>query len=143
MAKQDFDLRRYTYEAQQSAVKQSETRLIQARAQREQAAAQLASAQKRIAQAKAGLVRFNDMLQKHNAYAPLDGVVTNLPVRVGETVVPGIQNSTGSTIMTIADMSLITAGSEGGRDRHRQREARIRRPKSRSTRFRTRRSRAT
>ena len=25
--------------------------------------------------------------------APLDGVVTNLPVRVGETVVPGVQNS--------------------------------------------------
>ncbi|MDQ6698711.1 MAG: efflux RND transporter periplasmic adaptor subunit, partial [Acidobacteriota bacterium] len=45
----------------------------------------------------------------HNAYSPLDGVVTNLPVRVGETVVMGIQSSPGSTIMTIADMSLITA----------------------------------
>jgi len=33
--------------------------------------------------------------------APLDGVVTNLPVRVGETVVPGVQNSAASTIMTI------------------------------------------
>ena len=43
------------------------------------------------------------------AVAPLDGVVTNLPVRVGETVVPGIQNSSASLIMTIADMSLITA----------------------------------
>ena len=42
-------------------------------------------------------------------YSPIDGVVTNLPVRVGETVVPGIQNSPTSTIMTIADMSLITA----------------------------------
>ena len=41
--------------------------------------------------------------------APLDGVVTDLPVRVGETVVPGVQNSAASTIMTIADMSLITA----------------------------------
>jgi HlyD family secretion protein len=30
-------------------------------------------------------------------------------VRVGETVVPGIQSSTASTIMTIADMSVITA----------------------------------
>jgi HlyD family secretion protein len=30
-------------------------------------------------------------------------------VRVGETVVPGIQSSAGSTVMTIADMSLITA----------------------------------
>jgi HlyD family secretion protein len=36
-------------------------------------------------------------------------MVTNLPVRVGETVVPGIQNSPSSLIMTIADMSLITA----------------------------------
>jgi HlyD family secretion protein len=84
-------------------------RLVQSRAQREQSLAQLASAQKRIAQFKAVLVRFNDILQKHNAYAPLDGVVTNLPVRVGETVVPGVQNSAASTIMTIADMSLITA----------------------------------
>jgi HlyD family secretion protein len=41
--------------------------------------------------------------------SPIDGVVTNLPVRVGETVVPGIQNSSASLIMTIADMSLITA----------------------------------
>src|SRR5664280_724569 len=46
---------------------------------------------------------------RHNSYAPLDGVVTNLPVRVGETVVPGIQSSASSLIMTIADMSLITA----------------------------------
>jgi len=35
--------------------------------------------------------------------------VTNLPVREGETVVQGVQNSAASTIMTIADMSLITA----------------------------------
>ena len=35
--------------------------------------------------------------------------MTNLPVRVGETVVPGVQNSSASTIMTIADMSVITA----------------------------------
>jgi HlyD family secretion protein len=109
LAKQDFDLRKFTYEAQLSTVKQSEMRLVQARAQREQTVAQLASSQKRIAQFRAGLVRFNDILQKHNAYAPIDGVVTNLPVRVGETVVPGVQNSAASTIMTIADMSLITS----------------------------------
>src|SRR4051794_32872672 len=109
LAKQDFELRKFAYEAQQATVRQSEMRLIQARAQREQAAAQLSSAQKRIAQAQAGLVRFNDLLNKRNVFAPLDGVVTNLPVRVGETVVPGVQNSAASTIMTIADMSLITA----------------------------------
>ena len=55
------------------------------------------------------VTRYNDVLKQYEAIAPLDGVVTNLPVRVGETVVPGIQNSTASTIMTIADMSIITA----------------------------------
>jgi len=109
LAKQDYDLRRFTYEAQLATIKQSEQRLVQARAQREQAAAGLSSAQKRIAQNKAVLVRFNDLLQKHNAYAPIDGVITNLPVRTGEIVVPGVQNSAASTIMTIADMSLITS----------------------------------
>jgi HlyD family secretion protein len=109
IAKQDFEMRKFAYEAQQATIRQSEMRLVQARAQREQAAAQLASAQTRIAQAKANLLRFNDLLNKRNVVAPLEGVVTNLPVRVGETVVPGVQNSAASTIMTIADMSLITS----------------------------------
>ncbi len=109
MAKQDFDLRKFTYEAQQSAVKQSEARLTQAKAQRQQTAAQLTAAQRRVAQMRAGLVRVTDLLHKHSSYAPLDGVVTNLPVRVGESVVPGLQNQAGTLIMTIADMSLITA----------------------------------
>ena len=58
---------------------------------------------------RATLSRFSDVLQKHNAVTPIDGIVTNLPVRVGETVVPGVQNSSASLIMTIADMSIITA----------------------------------
>jgi len=109
MAKQDYELKKYTYDAQVAAIRQSESRITQARAQKEQQAASLKSAQKRIALAQATLVRFNDILHKHNSYAPLDGVVTNLPVRQGEAVVPGLQNQTGTIIMTIADMSLITA----------------------------------
>jgi HlyD family secretion protein len=108
-AKQDFEMKKYVYDAQVSAIVEAQSRIIQAQAQREQNAAQLSAAQKQIAQAKAVLVRFDDILRKHNAYAPIDGVVTNLPVRMGESVVPGIQNSEGSTIMTIADMSVITA----------------------------------
>ena len=50
-----------------------------------------------------------DVLSKTEYAAPFDGVITNLPVREGETVVIGIQNSPGSTLMTIADMSVITA----------------------------------
>ncbi len=109
LAKQDFDLKKFTYEAQKAAIRESEARVAQAKVQKEQYAAQLAQAQKGIAQAKAVLVRYDDILRKHNSYAPIDGVVTNLPVRLGESVVPGIQSSAGSTIMTIADMSLITA----------------------------------
>ena len=108
-AKQDFEMKKYVYDAQVAAIAESQARVVQAKAQREQTAAQLASAQRQIAQSKANLTRFDDILRKHNAYAPIDGVVTNLPVRMGESVVPGIQNSEGSTIMTIADMSVITA----------------------------------
>jgi HlyD family secretion protein len=109
IAKQEFDTRRTTYESRAAAVREAEARVAQAKAQQAQAASQVIGTQKRIAQGKAMLTRFDDILRKHNTYAPLDGVVTNLPVRVGETVVPGIQNSSASTIMTIADMSLITA----------------------------------
>jgi len=109
LARQDYELKKFTYEAQKAQIMQSQTRLDQAKAQREQTNAQLAAAQKQVAVARANLVRFTDVLRKHDAYAPLDGVVTDLPVKVGESVVPGIQNSQGSIIMTIADMSLITA----------------------------------
>ena len=109
LARQDFELKKFTYEAQKAQIAQSETRILQARATREQNAAQVASSQRKIAQARAGLARAADVLRKYDAYAPLDGVVTNLPIRVGESVVPGIQNTEGSVIMTIADMSIITA----------------------------------
>jgi len=109
MAKQDYELKEATYRAQEATVRESEARLTQARAQREQQAATLTSMQRRITQAQAGLTAVADVLQKHSSFAPLDGVVTNLPVRVGESVVPGLQNQAGTLIMTIADMSLITA----------------------------------
>jgi len=109
LARQDFELKKATYEAQLASVREAEARLVQAKAQRQQNAAQLSSQQRRVTQAKAALTRYTDVLHKFTVYSPLYGVVTNLPVRVGETVVMGIQNSAASTIMTIADMSLITA----------------------------------
>ena len=109
LAKQDFDAKKATYDAAVAALNEQQTRLAQYRSQREQTAAQLSATQRRVAQAKAVLAQYTDMLHKFDSYAPLDGVVTNLPVRVGETVVMGVQNTPGSNIMTIADMSLITA----------------------------------
>ncbi|HTS74879.1 MAG TPA: efflux RND transporter periplasmic adaptor subunit [Bryobacteraceae bacterium] len=109
IAKQDYDQRKADYESAMASVRENEARLEQMRVQRQEQAAQLTSTQRRVAQAQAGLTRIEDVLAKYDALAPLDGVVTDLPVRVGETVVPGVQNSAASTIMTIADMSLITA----------------------------------
>jgi HlyD family secretion protein len=109
IARQQFDTLRTTYDSRVAAVREAESRLAQSKAQRDQMAAQLSASQRKISLAKAYLNRAADVLQKTYSVAPLDGVVTNLPVRVGETVVPGIQNSASSLIMTIADMSLITA----------------------------------
>jgi len=109
IAKQDYDQRKADYDAADAGMRENQARLSQMRSQRSQVAAQLNSAQRRVTQSEASLSRFSDVLAKFDAISPIDGVVTNLPVRAGETVVPGIQNSAASTIMTIADMSLITA----------------------------------
>jgi len=109
IAKQDYDTRVADYRSAQAALREDEARLEQAKSQRVQNSAQLNSYQRRVAQQEAGLARIADVLAKFDAVSPIDGVVTNLPVREGETVVPGVQNSAASTIMTIADMSLITA----------------------------------
>jgi HlyD family secretion protein len=109
IAAQDFEAKRVTYQLAESTLLESEKKVEQAKSAKAQSIAQLNSAQKKVAQAQAMVTRQSDVLQEYDAIAPLDGVVTNLPVRVGETVVPGVQNSEGSVIMTIADMSIITA----------------------------------
>lgn len=107
--KSDFEQRTAIFEGQKAQVEEAQSRVVQARAQLAQLRAQLSGMQKKIAQSEAALTRVDDILRKHNAVAPINGLVTYLPVRVGETVVPGVQNSAASTIMTIADMSIVTA----------------------------------
>ncbi len=102
IAKQDYDVKKAAWETADAGLAQAEAKVAQARAQKD-------SMDKHITQNQANLTRFTDVLQKTTYEAPFDGVITNLPVREGETVVMGIQNSPGSTLMTIADMSVITA----------------------------------
>jgi len=109
IARQEYEQYRANFNAAEAGVRESAARLSQAQAQRVQTAAQLNSFQRRVTQAQATQTRVSDILAKFDVVAPIDGVVTNLPVRMGETIVPGIQNSPASTVMTIADMSLITA----------------------------------
>src|SRR5579863_4368735 len=102
IAKSDFDSRQNAWATADSGLVQAQARVAQARAQTD-------SANKHVSQNRANLTRVTDVLQKTSYNAPYDGVVTNLPVREGESVVIGIQNALGSTLMTIADMSVITA----------------------------------
>ena len=102
IAKADYDAKKAAWEAAEAGIAQSQAQIAQS-------SAQLESAQGRITQNQANLRRVTDVLDKTYYFAPFDGLVTNLPVREGETVVIGIQNSPGSTLMTIADMSIITA----------------------------------
>src|SRR6202012_4314528 len=74
-----------------------------------QAKAQTQSSRSQVAQAQATLRGNNYNLGLTQSRAPFDALVTNVPVREGETVVVGIQNAEGSTLMTLADMSVITA----------------------------------
>jgi HlyD family secretion protein len=91
--------------AQAAAVR---ARLVQVQAQAEQASRQAASLSMRMAQQEATLVRARDQLDKTTIVSPLDGIITRLPVNEGEIAIVGVQNQPGTTLMTIADMSVIT-----------------------------------
>jgi HlyD family secretion protein len=102
VSKADFDTKKGAYEVAEATHAQDAARIAQSKAQ-------VDSANGRIGQSRASLTRVNDVLSKTTYTAPFNGTVTNLPVHEGETVVMGIQNSPGSTLMTVADMSIITA----------------------------------
>jgi HlyD family secretion protein len=102
ISKSDFDSRQNAWATADSGLVQAKARVAQAKAQKD-------SADRHVAQARANLTRVADVLQKTTYSAPYDGVITSLPVREGESVVIGIQNALGSILMTLADMSVITA----------------------------------
>jgi HlyD family secretion protein len=102
MAKQDYDAKKAAYDTAVASLNQAVAGLNQAKAQTD-------SARGHLGTQEATLRSNQDALSKTISIAPFDGIVTNLPVREGETVVVGIQNAEGSTLMTLADMSVITA----------------------------------
>src|ERR1700677_1068845 len=102
IAKSEYDSKKAAYDTDVATLAQSKAALAQARAQ-------TASARGKLGTAQATLTSDVDALNKTVSVAPFDGIVTNMPVREGETVVVGIQNAQGSTLMTLADLSVITA----------------------------------
>ncbi len=100
--KQDFDQRKTSYDGAMASVEASKARVQSLKAQLDQTRSQ-------VNQSKAVLVRAKDILQKTTYTSPINGIVSYLPVRLGEFVVQGIQSSTGSFLMTLSDMSVVTA----------------------------------
>jgi len=102
IAKQEFDANKATYDSAVAALNASKAQVEQARAARDQS-------RENMNQNQAVLKHTKDILRKTTYTAPIDGIVSYIAVRVGENVVPGIQNAEGSFLMTISDMSIVTA----------------------------------
>jgi len=100
--KQDFDQRKTGYDAAVAQVDSSKARVLSLKATLDQMRAQ-------VTQGRAVLVHTQDILHKTTYTSPINGIVSYLPERVGDYVVPGIQNSNGSFLMTLSDMSVVTA----------------------------------
>jgi len=65
----------------------------------------LRSLQESLSQARAALDQSEELLDKTRIRSPIDGIVIQLDVKVGETVIAGTTNIPGSTMMVIADPS--------------------------------------
>ncbi len=102
ISKQEYDARKAQFDSMTAALDVSNARVNQTRAEMERSRSILS-------QSTAVLKRASDVLGKTTYRAPISGVVTYIAVRLGEHVVAGIQNSPGSYLMTISDLSEVTA----------------------------------
>src|SRR6266568_4585645 len=109
IAKEQYDRAKADFDISAAQLNAAKARLAQAEAQEAQALTQRDSTALRIAQQRAALIRARDQFSKTTIRSTLDGIITNLPVNEGEIAIVGIQNQPGTTLMTIADLSIITA----------------------------------
>jgi HlyD family secretion protein len=65
----------------------------------------LRSAQESLSQTRAALDQSAELLDKTLIRSPIDGIVIQLDIKEGETVIAGTTNIPGSTLMVIADPS--------------------------------------
>jgi HlyD family secretion protein len=109
IAKDAYEKAKADYEIAVATVNSDKARLAQSEAQAAQTLNQRDSTATRIAQQRAGLTRAKDAFSKATITSTLDGIITYLPVNEGEIAIVGVQNQAGTVLMTIADMSVITA----------------------------------
>ncbi len=113
ITKSVFDSVRSKFEQQKAVVRSNEARINQLKVQVKdaeltvnRAKTSLASSEARVKQSQAQLNIQADQLRKTTRYSPIDGVVSYLPVKVGQFVVA---NFSSSPLMTVADLSQINA----------------------------------
>jgi HlyD family secretion protein len=70
---------------------------------------ELRASREQLEQAAAMLSQSREHLAKTEVRAPIDGTVTALPIKVGETAVASATGIAGSSLMTIADVGSIMA----------------------------------
>jgi HlyD family secretion protein len=107
--REQYDHTKADYDVAAAQLNAARARLLQSEAQAAQTLKQRDGTGLRMAQQRTSLIRAQDQLSKTTITAPLNGIITYLPVNEGEIAIIGVQNQPGTTLMTIADMSVITA----------------------------------
>lgn len=105
-AKSRYDQQRATVRANQSRVNQLQSQVKEAELGVSRARAVLNSSRARVSQSQAQLSIESDQLRKTTRYSPIDGVVSSLPVKVGQFA---LANFSTTPLLTVADMSQINA----------------------------------
>jgi HlyD family secretion protein len=109
ISREQYERTKAEYDIAVAQLNSVHARLAQSEAQAAAALKQRDGTALRIAQQRSALIRAKDQFSKTTITAPLDGIITYLPVNEGEIAIVGVQNSPGTILMTIADMSVITA----------------------------------
>src|SRR4029453_10723963 len=87
----------------------AEADLQKAKSALETAEANLAATEERMNSTMAALAASRDSLSKTTVTAPIEGIVTSLPIKEGEVTVIGTMNNAGTQLMTISDMGSVEA----------------------------------
>ena len=87
----------------------SEAEYQKAKSTLDAAQATLEATDQRMRQAMAALAGSRDSLSKTTVTAPIEGIVTALPIKEGEVTVIGTMNNPGTQLLTVSDMGEVEA----------------------------------
>jgi HlyD family secretion protein len=102
--KSRYEQARASVNAQQSRINQLKVQIKDSELAVSRAEASVNSSEQRVKQGQASLAQQADQLKKTTRYSPIDGVVSSLPVKVGEYALASFSTT---PLLTVADMSQI------------------------------------